>query len=119
MHWRQVADAGFTAVMAGPLVRSSYRAGRLWATAMEGWGRPIPEPLAHLAAAAGDRPARRRPNRRTTCRRLRGLHPLVRDDTSSISGSPLSVCPEPVGQTVERLVQVVGDDEIVPAPRAG
>ncbi len=58
VHWRQVAiDAGFKAVMAGSLVRSSYRAGRLWATAMERWGRPIPEPLAHLAAAAG-RPAR-------------------------------------------------------------
>ena len=43
--------------MAGPLVRSSYRAGRLWATSMKHWGRPIPEHLAHLAAAA-DSPAR-------------------------------------------------------------
>ncbi len=36
--------------MAGPLVRSSYRAGRLWATAMGRWGRPIPE---HLVAPRG------------------------------------------------------------------
>jgi lipoic acid synthetase len=48
---------GFKGVMAGPLVRSSYRAGRLWATAMRRWGRPIPEHLAHLADAASD-PAR-------------------------------------------------------------
>jgi lipoic acid synthetase len=43
--------------MAGPLVRSSYRAGRLWATAMRKWGREIPAHLQHLADAAGD-PAR-------------------------------------------------------------
>ena len=40
---------GFAGVMAGPLVRSSYRAGRLWAQAMARAGRPIPEPLRHLA----------------------------------------------------------------------
>ena len=58
VHWSEVADdLGFKGVMAGPLVRSSYRAGRLWATAMKHWGRPIPEHLAHLAAAA-DSPAR-------------------------------------------------------------
>src|SRR5690349_24687775 len=58
LHWSEVADdLGFKGVMAGPLVRSSYRAGRLWATAMKRWGRPIPEHLAHLAAAA-DSPAR-------------------------------------------------------------
>jgi lipoic acid synthetase len=58
VHWSQVADdLGFKGVMAGPLVRSSYRAGRLWATAMAKWGRPIPEHLAHLAAATSD-PAR-------------------------------------------------------------
>ena len=44
----------------GPLVRSSYRAGRLWATAMGRWGRPIPEHLAHLA----ERPRQTRPARR-------------------------------------------------------
>ena len=43
--------------MAGPLVRSSYRAGRLYATAMRKWGRPIPEHLSHLEAAI-DEPAR-------------------------------------------------------------
>jgi lipoic acid synthetase len=58
VHWSEVADElGFKGVMSGPLVRSSYRAGRLWATAMRHWGRPIPEQLAHLAAAA-DSPAR-------------------------------------------------------------
>jgi lipoic acid synthetase len=40
---------GFAGVMAGPLVRSSYRAGRLWAQAMQRRGQAIPEALAHLA----------------------------------------------------------------------
>lgn len=40
---------GFLGVLAGPLVRSSYRAGRLWATSMTAKGRPIPENLRHLA----------------------------------------------------------------------
>ncbi len=40
---------GFAGVMAGPLVRSSYRAGRLWAAAMVRRGRDIPPALAHLA----------------------------------------------------------------------
>ena len=58
VHWSDVAqDIGFKGVMAGPLVRSSYRAGRLWATAMSRWGRPIPEHLSHLSAATAD-PAR-------------------------------------------------------------
>lgn len=39
---------GFAGVMAGPLVRSSYRAGRLWAQAMARAGREVPEALAHL-----------------------------------------------------------------------
>jgi lipoic acid synthetase len=37
--------------MAGPLVRSSYRAGRLYAQAMTHRGETVPEHLAHLAAA--------------------------------------------------------------------
>ncbi len=41
---------GFLGVLAGPLVRSSYRAGRLWARSMRAKGRDIPESLAHLAA---------------------------------------------------------------------
>jgi lipoyl synthase len=36
--------------MSGPLVRSSYRAGRLWAQAMRRRGQEIPADLAHLAA---------------------------------------------------------------------
>ncbi len=39
---------GFLGVMSGPLVRSSYRAGRLWGQAMTRRGLPIPESLAHL-----------------------------------------------------------------------
>nr|WP_159809393.1 lipoyl synthase [Cellulomonas citrea] len=50
------ADAlGFAAVMAGPLVRSSYRAGRLWARAMERQGRALPANLAHLAQGGSAR----------------------------------------------------------------
>lgn len=41
-------EIGFLGVMSGPLVRSSYRAGRLWGQAMKSKGRPIPEGLAHL-----------------------------------------------------------------------
>lgn len=40
---------GFLGVLAGPLVRSSYRAGRLWAQSMVSLGRDIPPHLAHLA----------------------------------------------------------------------
>ena len=42
---------GFAGVMAGPLVRSSYRAGRLYAQAMARRGEQLPEHLAHLADA--------------------------------------------------------------------
>lgn len=42
-------ELGFLGVMSGPLVRSSYRAGRLWAQAMTARGLPIPEALAHLS----------------------------------------------------------------------
>ena len=41
-------EIGFAGVMAGPLVRSSYRAGRLWAKGMRARGFAIPERLAHL-----------------------------------------------------------------------
>ena len=40
---------GFLGVMSGPLVRSSYRAGRLWGQAMRRRGEEIPADLAHLA----------------------------------------------------------------------
>ncbi|MBN7792730.1 lipoyl synthase [Microbacterium esteraromaticum] len=40
---------GFLGVLAGPLVRSSYRAGRLWAQSMMSKGREIPPHLAHIA----------------------------------------------------------------------
>ncbi|WP_449278693.1 lipoyl synthase [Leucobacter sp. GX24907] len=47
------ADAiGFSGVLAGPLVRSSYRAGRLWARTMSQKGREVPANLRHLAESA-------------------------------------------------------------------
>ena len=45
---------GFSGVLAGPLVRSSYRAGRLWAQVMRAKGRTIPEALGHLAERGAD-----------------------------------------------------------------
>ncbi len=52
VHWSGHAEGlGFKGVMAGPLVRSSYRAGRLWASAMTKSGRGIPPHLAHLGEA--------------------------------------------------------------------
>ncbi len=48
-------ELGFVGVMAGPLVRSSYRAGRLWAQATKAKNQAIPAHLAHLDT---DTPAR-------------------------------------------------------------
>ncbi len=42
---------GYLGVLSGPLVRSSYRAGRLYAQSMRAKGRDIPESLSHLADA--------------------------------------------------------------------
>lgn len=42
-------ELGFAGIMAGPLVRSSYRAGRMWGQAMAKHGRHIPDALAHLS----------------------------------------------------------------------
>jgi lipoic acid synthetase len=50
VDFKEIAeDLGFSGVLAGPLVRSSYRAGRLWARTMRAQGREIPEALEHLA----------------------------------------------------------------------
>ncbi|WP_417564561.1 lipoyl synthase [Microbacterium sp.] len=46
----EAARIGFLGVLAGPLVRSSYRAGRLWAQSMISKGRDIPAHLQHIAA---------------------------------------------------------------------
>lgn len=43
---------GFLGVLSGPLVRSSYRAGRLWASSMLIKGREVPDHLKHLAESA-------------------------------------------------------------------
>jgi lipoic acid synthetase len=50
-HQQVAEEIGFSGVMAGPLVRSSYRAGRLYAQAMAKRGEQVPENLAHLTAA--------------------------------------------------------------------
>jgi len=47
----EAEDIGFLGVLAGPLVRSSYRAGRLWAGSMVSKQREIPEQLRHLVDA--------------------------------------------------------------------
>lgn len=45
----EAEEIGFLGVLAGPLVRSSYRAGRLWAQSMVKKGLDIPPGLMHLA----------------------------------------------------------------------
>jgi lipoic acid synthetase len=45
----EAEEIGFAGVLAGPLVRSSYRAGRLWAQTMLRRGREIAPELQHLA----------------------------------------------------------------------
>ena len=45
-------EMGFLGVLSGPLVRSSYRAGRLWAQSMVAKGRDIPDHLKHLSDKA-------------------------------------------------------------------
>ncbi len=47
----EAEEIGFLGVLAGPLVRSSYRAGRLWAQSMSRKGLELPEQLKHLADA--------------------------------------------------------------------
>ncbi len=47
----EATELGFAGVLAGPLVRSSYRAGRLYAQAMARRGLPLAPELAHLAEA--------------------------------------------------------------------
>jgi lipoic acid synthetase len=50
-HQDEAKKIGFSGVMAGPLVRSSYRAGRLYAQAMNRRGEHVPANLAHLTEA--------------------------------------------------------------------
>ncbi|WP_090006257.1 lipoyl synthase [Lentzea albidocapillata] len=47
-HKETAEEIGFLGVMAGPLVRSSYRAGRLFAQAKQKRGEDLPESLQHL-----------------------------------------------------------------------
>ncbi|GAB3524806.1 lipoyl synthase [Arthrobacter monumenti] len=44
----EAEEIGFLGVMSGPLVRSSYRAGRMWAGAMRKKGLELPPELAHI-----------------------------------------------------------------------
>ncbi|TFB58997.1 lipoyl synthase [Cryobacterium sp. Hz7] len=48
----EAEEIGFLGVLAGPLVRSSYRAGRLWAQSMQAKGREVPEHLRPLEDAS-------------------------------------------------------------------
>ena len=64
-HAKAAEEMGFAGVMAGPLVRSSYRAGRLYAQTKQRRGEALPEGLEHLAdggaaaqEAASSSPAR-------------------------------------------------------------
>jgi lipoic acid synthetase len=52
---QEAEEIGFLGVMSGPLVRSSYRAGRLWATAMRKKGWEIPAELAHIESSGTTR----------------------------------------------------------------
>ena len=49
-HSDMAEEIGFAGVMAGPLVRSSYRAGRLYAQTVAARGEELTPALAHLAA---------------------------------------------------------------------
>lgn len=51
-HTKAAEALGFAGVMAGPLVRSSYRAGKLYAQTKKHRGEPLPENLNHLTTAA-------------------------------------------------------------------
>lgn len=51
-HTRYAESLGFAGVMAGPLVRSSYRAGRLYAQTLRHRGQDLPDSLAHLDTPA-------------------------------------------------------------------
>jgi lipoyl synthase len=48
-HSKTAESLGFAGVMAGPLVRSSYRAGRLYAQTKAHRGETLPDNLSHLA----------------------------------------------------------------------
>ena len=48
-HSDAAKEMGFSGVMSGPLVRSSYRAGRLYAQTIKARGQDLPENLKHLA----------------------------------------------------------------------
>ena len=52
---QEAEELGFLGVMSGPLVRSSYRAGRLWAAAMRKKGWEIPAELAHIEDSGSTR----------------------------------------------------------------
>ncbi|RKT53253.1 lipoyl synthase [Saccharothrix australiensis] len=52
-HKETAERIGFSGVMAGPLVRSSYRAGRLYAQAVQQRGDVLPDNLRHLLEAGG------------------------------------------------------------------
>src|SRR5919107_1782846 len=54
-HSKTAEEIGFAGVMAGPLVRSSYRAGRLYAQTVAHRGEELSPALAHLASEGAAR----------------------------------------------------------------
>lgn len=52
-HSEYAKELGFGAVMSGPLVRSSYRSGRLYAEAKAARGEALPDNLTHLGDTLG------------------------------------------------------------------
>jgi lipoic acid synthetase len=69
-HSEAAREIGFAGVLAGPLVRSSYRAGRLYAQAIRQRGQDLPENLAHL-----DSSGRAAQEASSVLARLAGEHP--------------------------------------------
>ena len=51
----EAEEIGFAGVLSGPLVRSSYRAGRLYAQTVAHRGEELSPALAHLAAEGAAR----------------------------------------------------------------
>lgn len=87
----EAEERGFSGVMAGPLVRSSYRAGSLWVRGMRARGEEIPPALSHLDVdgttlqEAGTVLAnlRRRCEARAAAKAARGAHAHLQEPTGT------------------------------------
>lgn len=99
-------EIGFAGVMSGPLVRSSYRSGMLWAKAMHSLNKPIPKNLAHLEDSGSTRQeassvaARLRHNGNDTADDRYISKPAQAGPTVA-SSAP--ACPPPPGSSISHL----------------